>query len=355
MTTNNGKNLKYPKRRSEIVSTLSAEFSTLPSGSRLPATAELCKRFNCAAMTIHRALGELEVRGEIYRIQGKGTFIPCRELKNIYILAPAPSGRWPNQNNLYDTVLNYAERKGIAVHIIYATVDNISWELDMSSLQRIPQGSSVIVPSLWYNYTFKFLQERQCKVVFFDESWDLAAYHFGEIAMQWHQLVMPIASSIAEAVRRFKAAGHTNILFVHHCDNCQATAIQAFRSALQQENIPHEQCLEMYGELNRVQSLHELFDSRFNEKTAYNAILARHPVYASAALATIKRYKRHIPRDFSMICLSETPQMRNSHITTISITPVEAAGCKAVDILCSNLPMPQRIHLDFEINDRGSV
>ena len=68
---NSGKKLKYPKRRSEIVNTLSAEFSVLPSGSRLPATAELCKRFNCAAMTIHRALGELEVRGEIYRIQGK--------------------------------------------------------------------------------------------------------------------------------------------------------------------------------------------------------------------------------------------------------------------------------------------
>jgi DNA-binding transcriptional regulator YhcF (GntR family) len=117
--------LKYPKRRNEIVTVLSAEFARLPSGSRLPGTVELCKRFKCASMTINRALGELEVRGEIFRVQGKGTFIPNRELKNIYVLAPAPSGRWPKGNNLYEAILQYSREKGIAVHIIYATTNNV--------------------------------------------------------------------------------------------------------------------------------------------------------------------------------------------------------------------------------------
>ena len=347
--------LKYPKRRNEIVSTLSVEFSALPSGSRLPGTAELCKRFHCAAMTIHRALGELEVRGEIFRVQGKGTFIPNRELKNIYVLAPAPSGRWPKSNNLYEAILNYAQKRGIAVHIIYATTDNIPWELDMSSLQRIPQSASVIVSEHWYHYAFRFLAERRCKVVYFDDTWDLAFYPHGEIAQQWLQLLMPLKSSTLEAVKRFKAAGHTRILFIHHCSDCQATAVQAFRAALQSENIPPEQCMEAYGELHSLQGLRELFDARFYDKTQYNAILARHPIYITAALDVLKRHNCRIPRDFSLISLSESPQMRSSHITTIDCKPYAAAGCKAVDILCSDPVMPKRIQLDFELNDRGSV
>ena len=347
--------LKYPKRRNEIVTVLSAEFARLPSGSRLPGTVELCKRFKCASMTINRALGELEVRGEIFRVQGKGTFIPCRELNNIYILAPAPSGRWPKENNLYEAILKYAKNKGIAIHIIYATTNNIPWELDMPSLQRIPQGASVIVSEHWYSYAFKFLEERRCRVVYFDDTWDLAVYPHGKIAQQWLQLVMPLRSSILEAVKRFKAAGHTRILFIHHCTDCQATAVQAFRAALQQENIPQEECMEAFGELHSLQGLCELIDARLYDKIQYNAILARHPIYITAALDTLKRHNRHIPRDFSLICLSETPQMRNSHITTIECKPIAAAGCKAVDILCSDLAVQQKIQLDFELNERGSV
>ena len=105
---------KVPKRKEEIVSALSEEIRSMPSGARLPSTSELCARFHCAIMTVMRALDKLEQRGEIVRRAGKGTFVSCRELREVYVLVPAPAGRWSGDDAIYDLILQEARRRGIS-------------------------------------------------------------------------------------------------------------------------------------------------------------------------------------------------------------------------------------------------
>ena len=49
-------------------------------GMLMPTENELCKLYNVSRITVRRALDELERQGEIYRVQGKGTFIKGKSL-----------------------------------------------------------------------------------------------------------------------------------------------------------------------------------------------------------------------------------------------------------------------------------
>lgn len=346
---------KFPKRKNEIIAALSAEIRTLPSGARLPGTAELCRRFNCASMTITRAMGELELRGELFRVRGKGTFVPCRELREVYVLIPAPGGLRSNDNSIYDRIIREAGRRGIIAHMIYATTDNVPNHIAYTSLERIPAGSAVIVTDHWYHHVFRFLSERRCRVVYFDAFWDLSIQVNSEFALPWHRLVVPIRSAIGEAVHRLAQANHRDILYLHRCVHCETTGIRSFREALQRENIPVRPAWEMYGE-DSFQGLCENLSRRLYELPDCNAILARYPLQAEAATTVLWQMKRSVPRDYSVICLEDHPRLLACipSVTVINAFPGNAAS-KALDILAAGEAAPQQEIMNFEIIDRRSV
>lgn len=67
---------------------------TLSTGDRIPSQNELSKSLGVSAITVKRALGELQREGYIQRIQGRGSFIANRqklllELENLYSLTTA--------------------------------------------------------------------------------------------------------------------------------------------------------------------------------------------------------------------------------------------------------------------------
>ena len=347
---------RFPKRKNEIVAALSEEIRALPSGARLPATLELCRRFRCAGMTVTRALGELELRGEIYRINRRGTFVSCRELREVYVLVPAPGGRWPGATPVYNRILQEAERRGIPVHMIYITGDNIPSHIDRASVERIPVGGAVIVVSYWYHYVFRFLAERRCRVVLFDSFWDLSIQMDSEIAMTWCRLRLPLREAIGEAVRRLAAAGHRNILYLHRSVHCDTMGIRAFREALHREKIPSRPAWETYGE-DDYQELYETLRKRLYELPECNAILARYPMQAEVAVAVLRQLKRRIPRDVSVISLEDHPRLLacTPPVTVVNSMPTGEAAGRALDMLAAGAATGESATLNFTVADRGSV
>lgn len=63
----------------------------LQAGDRLPGQNELAARFGTTVLTIHRALAELERERQIYRLNGKGTFVgprPVARTRNLCLVLP---------------------------------------------------------------------------------------------------------------------------------------------------------------------------------------------------------------------------------------------------------------------------
>ncbi len=346
---------KTKKRRAELVAALSAEFAASPSGARLASTAELRKRFDCAGMTIARALDELELRGEIVRIQGKGTFAACRELNTVYVLTPAPSAVWRPEDTLLARTIEAGARLGITVNAIYATSSNHPDDIDFMSLKRIPERAAVIVSGHWYHHMFDFLVERHCNVVYFCNSWDLRVLPEYELIMRWHRLRMPFRSALQEAVRRCKAAGRKRIMFLHGCVHCDTMGIRAFREALRKNRVHHDPGLEVFC-FSEFRYMCEILESRLSEVPECDAIIANNPDQAEAAVTVLRKFGRSVPRDMSLVCLRDHLRLAASDmpVTTIDSAP-DSAGAAALEMLASGSAEPLERTLDFEVIDRKSI
>lgn len=343
------------KLHDRLVAGLSAEFAVLPSGSRLPSTAELKERFGVASMTVTRALDVLVTRGEIVRIQGKGTFTACREIDTIYMLTPAPSPLWRPEDMLLTSVIEAGKKLGIVIRSIYATFSNRPEDIDWNSVKRIPDHAAVIVSGHWYHHLFGFLVERHCRVVYFSNSWDLHIIPEYPILLQWHRLELPHREAMLEAVRRLKAAGRRKIMLLHRCVHCATMGIQAFRAALQEHRIIHYPELELFCPENYNQ-LCEILEIRFSEVPDCDAAIAWHSTPAEAAATVLQRLGRTIPGDVSLISLDEHPRLETGDlpITVIDASP-DGSGMAAVEILAQNPATPQVRKINYQIYDRKSV
>lgn len=53
---------------------------TLEPGQSLPSERDMCLTYDTSRMTVRQAIGELELQGYVYRIQGKGTFVASQKV-----------------------------------------------------------------------------------------------------------------------------------------------------------------------------------------------------------------------------------------------------------------------------------
>ena len=66
----------------------------LPTGTKLPTTAELCETYGVSKITVKRAMDELVRAGLVVRKRGSGTYV----LETSSVL-PIPDGSWDNEDS----------------------------------------------------------------------------------------------------------------------------------------------------------------------------------------------------------------------------------------------------------------
>jgi GntR family transcriptional regulator len=120
-----------------------------PRGSLLPTEQELCDMFNTSRMTVRKALDELENKNVIYRIQGKGSFVPAFEINNYSLSGFTKT--MENKGLRHSTqVLCFEERaasKSIA-EALRVRPDARVWYLKRL---RCVEGEPVSIEKLYYN------------------------------------------------------------------------------------------------------------------------------------------------------------------------------------------------------------
>lgn len=61
------------------------EYSSWNSGEPIPSEAELCQMYGVSRTTVRKALDDLTNEGLLYKIQGKGTFVSPRKLRERFV------------------------------------------------------------------------------------------------------------------------------------------------------------------------------------------------------------------------------------------------------------------------------
>ncbi len=88
----------------------------LAPGAMIPSERELCERFRVSRITVRKALEELTVNGEIYKLHGKGTFktrntaSSIREL--VYVIYNIGMVSYPGRERSIQAMAEVAERRG---------------------------------------------------------------------------------------------------------------------------------------------------------------------------------------------------------------------------------------------------
>lgn len=122
---------------------------SFPHGSLLPTEQELCDRFSTSRMTVRKALDELENKNVIYRIQGKGSFVPAFEINN-YALGGFTKTMQLKGLRHSEQVLCFEERtadKSVAQALRLRPEASV-WFLECL---RSVEGEPVTIEKLYYN------------------------------------------------------------------------------------------------------------------------------------------------------------------------------------------------------------
>ena len=88
----------------------------LAPGAGIPSERELCERFQVSRITVRKAIEVLTASGELYKLQGKGTFktrnsaSPIREL--TYVIYDIAMATYPGRERSIQAMAEVAERRG---------------------------------------------------------------------------------------------------------------------------------------------------------------------------------------------------------------------------------------------------
>ena len=197
---------------------------SFPRGSLLPTEQELCDMFITSRMTVRKALDELENKNIIYRIQGKGSFVPVFEINNYSLSGFTKT--MENKGLRHSTqVLCFEERtadKSIA-EALRLRVGARVWFLERI---RSVEGKPVTIEQLYYNAALlpNFLQHDFSKESVF-------AVLKQEYNLSPHIIKMQISTIDIDG-------RNAEVLF----DKPLATALLAVNLGFDQSGVPLEYC-----------------------------------------------------------------------------------------------------------------
>ncbi len=343
-----------PLRR-QIAQILSREFAPMPPGTRIPGGLELQKRFGVSYHTVTAALDELIVRGEIIRINGKGSFTASREVRTIYYLIPCPGSMRNGENEILKGVFAEAKQLGSRIITVYMSCTNQINNVDWANVRRIPPCAPVIVSGFWYWRIFDFLVSRQCNVVYLNDRPDLKSVAKSEIIMNWHRIDSLRSVCVAEAVKHLKEAGRRKILLLHTGVHCQTTPVSGFRTALKKFRLRHYPELEFFCHEN-YHDQREMLEIFISEEHEFDAVIAQTSQQALAASAALQNCGRRVPKDVSLVSLTENLLLSGGPTTITSIAyDQNEVGMEAVKLLAGNPKCPEVRTVRVKVIDRNSI
>lgn len=326
----------------------------LRPGDRIQSVRTLADKFNVSIKSVQYAFDSLERDGLIERKAGSGTFVKNKSvsasLKAIKLLTPVlnMSSLPPYPQHVFrvcqDGLLSGAGRLKRNVELVPISTSNKCGDIEWTFLKDLNENDDVIVLGSWYRALFQFLQERKCRVVYFDNSY-IAPEHL-DIAKNWCRVRFSYEDAFSNIAAHLKAVGFKKIAVCKRYngstekdDPPEYSLIDAHRHALISNNLKFSPALyqpfhcqgELKGEQLRDNIIKLWKDIKFDSLVLYSV------GDVQTVISTLtKDLKLRVPEDAAVVNWGDYPflQQMSPSVSAMSIPFFEMAE-KAADLLCS--------------------
>ena len=128
--------------------------SLINSGSyrpneKLPSESELMNKYNTSRITVTRALRELELKGLIYKIKGKGSFVSSRKSRDskiISLVLPHKEGFFSGGQQYIRSITSASNKKGYLCSVHYSEQSSAKERLILEDLERHEVSGVILYP-----------------------------------------------------------------------------------------------------------------------------------------------------------------------------------------------------------------
>lgn len=274
--------------------------NNLKRGDVLPTEAELCERFNCSRITVRQALDTLVRDGEVYRIQGAGTFVNDRiRLKRNKLLACIIPNLLNSEISRIVYALGVTARQRGILPVLSVTNDMPELERQfIDEAARMGVGGVLKFPTNpeHEERVRQRLREYGIPCVIINDFWTDCTNDFHVAYDECHAVEL--------AVEHLVAMGHKRIAFVDCVGWPRLDAVAQFFTSLKTRSLPHgKEQLFLYDMTDRP-PLEKLFGDAHPHPTA---IITAFDVLANQVVTQLRKLELRVPQDISIANISGKP------------------------------------------------
>jgi GntR family transcriptional regulator, arabinose operon transcriptional repressor len=294
----------------------------LKPDDRVPSEPEISKKFNLSRNTIRQAMRELELLGYLYRIQGKGTFVASKHIKQsnkiALVLYDLMYATHPFTSEMIKGIGDVLSKEGYALEIL-ATGEFASINEELKDNSRY---AGYIIGA--YQTDREFI----ASIIAEDIPFVFAKNYIPGLKI--NAILMDYEKAGYMAAEHLLSLGHRNIALLNAGEIAISKefttgvekAFTKFKAKLDENDIFNVG----FAPENVVEYNHKL--------TAYTGIITLNDNIAIEAIKQLKQSAKNIPEDISVIGCNDIPaaSMVTPELTTVKL-PINELGCKSAEKL----------------------